>query len=98
MIDNNIILSSNHYNGQLTNLLFKHDNDDITINFGVVTLPFLLKPYLLMPPRVVYETYTFLTFDPTCNNVLQVPIPTTSPTPTKTVTPIPIPSFNPCLV
>jgi hypothetical protein len=99
MIDNNIILSSENYIGQSTNVLFKPDNDDITINFGVVNLPFLFEPYLLIPPREVYGTYTFLTFDPTCNNVLQVPRPTPTstptPTPTKTVTPTPTPTMTP---
>lgn len=99
MIDDSIIISSINYDGELARVLFKPDNDDITINLGIVELPFLFEPFLLTPPREVYGTYTILTFDPECNNILQVPRPTSTPTPTptptKTVTPTPTPTITP---
>ena len=106
MIDNGIIIGSVNYDGELANVLYTPDNDNITINLGIVELPFFFDPSLLSPKREVYGTYTILTFDPNCNNILQVPrptptptptvTPTKTPTPTPTTTPTPTPTRNPC--
>jgi len=109
---NEIIIDSNNYDGELMNIIFKPDNEDIIINLGEHTIPFLFRPYLLIPPKDVYGSYTLTTVpgscDPTCNFVLYVnrptptptPTPTTTKTPTPTVTPTvtPTPSFDPCKV
>jgi len=103
-----ITISSINYDGELATILFKPDNDIVTINLGEVTLPFDFEPSLLIPPREVYGTYTILVEDADCPNILNVyrPTPTVTPTPTNTKTPTPTntktqtstPTFNPCLV
>ncbi len=92
-----ITINSVNYDGEDANILFSPDNDPVTINLGVVTLPFLFNPELLVPPRQVYGTYTIETIENQCVNILRVPRPTPTPTPTKTPTrtPTPTPTITP---
>jgi hypothetical protein len=64
---------------------------------GTVILPYTFNPGLLTPPREVYGTYSILTIEDQCFNLLNVPRPAPSPTPTKTPTrtPTPTPSITP---
>ena len=103
-----ITINSINYDGELANVLFTPDNDNVVINLGDVTLPFVFEPALLNPPREVYGTYTIYTYVNKCTNFLNVPRPTPTPTPTvtptRTQTPTPTPTisptptFNPCKV
>lgn len=107
-MNQSIIIQSVYYDGELAEVLFKPDNDDVVLNFGEITLPFLFEPYILLPPREVYGTYTIKPIESNCPYFLNVPRPTptptptvtptrtTTPTPTSTVTPTP--TFNPCKV
>jgi hypothetical protein len=92
-----ITIQSINFVGETANVLFKPDNDDITINFGDVTLPFVFNASLLTPPREVYGFYTILVENGNCPNVLRVPRPTPTPTPspTQTRTPTPTPTSTP---
>ncbi len=92
-----ITINSVNYDGEDANILFAPDNDPVTINLGIVTLPFLFNPELLVPPRQVYGTYTIETIENQCVNILRVPRPTPTPTPTKTPTrtPTPTPTITP---
>ena len=81
-----ITIQSINFVGETANVLFKPDNDDITINLGDVTLPFVFNASLLTPPREVYGFYTILVENGSCPNILRVPRPTPTPTPTKTPT------------
>jgi hypothetical protein len=92
-----ITIQSVNFVGETANVLFKPDNDDITINLGYVTLPFTFDPSLLVPPREIYGFYTILVENGICANVLNVPrsTPTPTPTPTPTRTPTPTPSVTP---
>jgi len=92
-----IIINSVNYDGEQANVLFTPDNDPTAINLGTVILPYTFNPGLLTPPREVYGTYSILTIENQCFNLLNVPRPTPSPTPTKTPTrtPTPTPSITP---
>jgi hypothetical protein len=108
--NNEIIIVSENYDGKLMNIIYKPDNEDIVINLGENTIPFIFKPNLLIPSRDVYGSYTISTVpggcEPACNFILPVnrPTPTPTPTPTQTKTPTPTPtptvtpsqSFDPC--
>jgi len=103
-----LIIESVNYDGELANIIFTPDNEDISINLGDVVLPFLFEPCNLVPPRERFGFYTILTYNPRCTNFLRVPrttpTPTPTPTPTHTQTPTPTPTmtptptFDPCLV
>ena len=101
MMNQSIIIQSVYYDGELAEVLFKPDNDDVVLNFGEVTLPFLFEPYLLLPPREVYGMYTIKPIEADCPYFLNVPRPTPTPTPTvtptKTPTPTPTPTNTPGL-
>lgn len=103
-----IVINSVFYDGELAEVLFKPDNDDVVLNFGEITLPFLFEPYLLIPVREIYGTYTIKPVSSNCPYFLNVVrptptptptvTPTKTPTPTPTSTPTPTPTFNPCNV
>lgn len=103
-----IIIESVNYDGEIANVIFKPDVENIVINLGDHVLPFTFNPSLLTPPRDVYGTYTILVLGYDCPNFLNVPRPTSTPTPTptssKTPTPTPTPtitptpSYDPCKV
>ena len=107
-----ITINSVNYDGEIANIIFKPDIEDITINLGEQTLPFLFRPYLLTPPRDVYGVYTIIVTlnGVECPNILNVPRPTPTPTPTPTMTSTPTPTMtststptptatlNPCLL
>jgi hypothetical protein len=90
-----ITINSVNYDGEIANIIFKPDIEDITINLGEQILPFLFRPYLLTPPRDVYGVYTIIVkFNGIeCPNILNVPRPT--PTPTPTLTPTSTPTLTP---
>ena len=94
-----ITIQSINFDGEIANILFKPDNDNITINLGDVTLPFIFQPNLLIPEREVYGTYTILILGSDCPNILNVlrpiPTPTITPTNTPTRTPTPTPTPTP---
>jgi hypothetical protein len=97
-----IIIRSVNYDGEVANIIFKPDNDDVVINLGNVTLPFLFQPSLLIPQREIYGTYTILVLNDECPNsdcpnILNVyrPTPTPTPTPTLTKTPTSTPTPTP---
>ena len=103
-----IIINSINYDGEIANIIFTPDVDNVVINLGQQTLPFLFRPYLLTPPRDVYGTYTIVVMvnGIQCPNILNVvrptptptptPTQTSTPTPTPTSTPTPTPTFDPC--
>jgi hypothetical protein len=103
-----IIINSINYDGEIANIIFTPDVDNVVINLGQQTLPFLFRPYLLTPPRDVYGTYTIVVMvnGIQCPNILNVvrptptptptPTQTSTPTPTPTTTPTPTPTFDPC--
>jgi hypothetical protein len=103
---NNILIQSVNHDGEVANILFTPADEEITLNLGDQTLPFLFEPYLLTPPQNVYGTYTILILGTDCPFFLNVPkptptptpsiTPTRTPTPTPTVTPTPTSSPNPC--
>jgi hypothetical protein len=105
-----IIINSINYDGEIANIIFTPDVDNVVINLGQQTLPFLFRPYLLTPPRDVYGTYTIVVTvnGVQCPNLLNVvrPTPTPTPTPTQTSTPTPTvtptvtptSTYNPCNV
>ena len=107
-----IIINSINYDGEIANIIFTPDVDNVVINLGQQTLPFLFRPYLLSPPRDVYGTYTIVVTvnGVQCPNLLNVPRPTPTPTPTltptstptltptQTSTPTPTVTVNPCLL
>lgn len=105
-----IIINSVNYDGEIANIIFTPDVDNVVINLGQQTLPFLFRPYLLTPPRDVYGTYTIVVTinGIQCPNILDVirPTPTPTPTPTQTRTPTPTvtptvtptPTYDPCKV
>jgi hypothetical protein len=92
-----ITIQSVNYSGESANILFKPDNDDVTINIGDVILPYTFNSGALTPPREVYGFYTVLILGADCPNILRVPRPhtTPSPTPTNTATPTPTPTKTP---
>ncbi len=94
-----ILINSVFYDGELAEVLFKPDNDDVVLNFGEITLPFLFEPYLLIPVREIYGTYTIKPVSSNCpyflNVVRPTPTPTPTLTPTKTSTPTPTPTLTP---
>lgn len=103
-----IEIKSIFYDGELAEVLFKPDNDDVVLNFSEITLPFLFEPNLLFPPREVYGSYTIKPVTSNCpyflNVVRPTPTPTPTPTQTKTLTPTqtptltPTPSIDPCKI
>ena len=92
-----IVINSVFYDGELAEVLFKPDNDDVVLNFGEITLPFLFEPYLLIPVREIYGTYTIKPVSSNCPYFLNVvrPTPTPTPTPTLTSTPTNTPTPTP---
>ena len=62
----NILINSVFYDGELAEVLFKPDNDDVVLNFDEITLPFLFEPNLLYPPREIYGTYTIKPVSSNC--------------------------------
>jgi hypothetical protein len=94
-----ITINSINYDGEIANIIFTPDVDNVVINLGQQTLPFLFRPYLLTPPRDVYGTYTIVVMvnGIQCPNILNVvrPTPTPTPTPTQTSTPTPTPTTSP---
>ena len=97
-----IIIQSVNYDGEVANIIFKPDNDNVVINLGDVTLPCTFNPSLLIPPREIYGTYTILVLndqclDSDCPYILNVvrPTPTPTPTPTLTSTPTNTPTPTP---
>lgn len=107
-MNQNILINSVFYDGELAEVLFKPDNDDVVLNFDEITLPFLFEPNLLYPPREIYGTYTIKPVSSNCpyflNVVRPTPTPTPTVTPTRTPTPTPTstvtptPTFDPCKV
>jgi len=111
-MSNTIVISSVNYDGESANILFKPDNDNVTINlnkeFGQIILPYTFDPSTLIPPRDVFGTYTILVSNSTCPNIMNVVRPTPTQTPTNTITPsitktptkTPTPTItpNPCLI
>lgn len=95
MVDQSITINSINYDGEEAQVVFTPDNDPVTINLGVVTLPFVFEPFLLVPPREVYGSYTIYTLADKCTNFLVVPRPTPTPTPTNTPTRTPTPTPTP---
>ena len=98
-MNQSILIQSVYYDGEIAEVLFKPDNDDVVLNFGEVSLPFLFEPYLLLPPREIYGTYTIKPIEASCPYFLNVPRPTPTPTPTvtptTTSTPTPTPTVTP---
>jgi len=92
-----IIIRSINYDGEIANIIFTPDVDNVVINLGQQTLPFLFRPYLLTPPRDVYGTYTIVVTvnGIQCPNLLNVVRPTPTPTPTPTQTSTPTPTITP---
>jgi len=93
-MSNSIIIKSINYDGEVANIIFKPDNDNVVINLGDVTLPCTFNPSLLIPPREIYGTYTILVLndqclDSDCPYILNVVRPTPTPTPTQTLTSTP---------
>jgi hypothetical protein len=90
-----ITIKSINYDGEIANIIFTPDVDNVVINLGEQTLPFLFRPYLLTPPRDVYGVYTIVVIvnGIECPNILNVPRPT--PTPTPTLTPTSTPTLTP---
>jgi hypothetical protein len=101
-----ITIESINFIGESVTVLFKPDNDLVTINLGPITLPFIFFPSSLIPPREVYGTYTILVDENKCVNILNVPrvtpTPTPTVTPTRTQTPTPTntptTTLDPCKV
>jgi hypothetical protein len=94
-----ITIESINFSGESVTVLFKPDNDLVTINLEQVTLPFIFFPGTLNPPREIYGTYTILVNGSKCVNILNVPrvtpTPTPTVTPTRTQTPTPTPTNTP---
>jgi hypothetical protein len=92
-----IIIRSINYDGEIANIIFTPDVDNVVINLGQQTLPFLFRPYLLTPPIDVYGVYTIVVIvnGIECPNILNVVRPTPTPTPTQTRTPTPTPTSTP---
>ena len=90
----NILINSVFYDGELAEVLFKPDNDDVVLNFDEITLPFLFEPNLLYPPREIYGTYTIKPVSSNCPYFLNVVRPTPTPTPTVTPTRTPTPTIS----
>lgn len=95
MVDQSITINSINYDGEEAQVVFTPENDPVTINLGIVTLPFVFEPFLLVPPREVYGSYTIYTLTDKCTNFLVVPRPTPTPTPTNTPTKTPTPTPTP---
>jgi len=91
-----ITIQSINYSGEVANIIFKPADEETVINLGNQVLPFIFQPYLLIPPRTVYGSYTILVENADCPKILNVPKPTPTPTPTptltKTLTPTPTPT------
>jgi hypothetical protein len=70
-----ITIQSVNYSGENVSILFKPDNDDVTIKLTDGTLPYTFNSGVLIPPREVYGFYTVLITDSDCPNILKVPRP-----------------------
>ncbi len=57
-----ITISSINFSGEVANIIFKPDNDNVVINLGNQVLPYTFNSSLLVPPRDVYGTYTIYTW------------------------------------
>ena len=92
-----ITIESVNYSGENVSILFKPDNDDVTIKLTDGTLPYTFNSGALIPPREVYGFYTVLILSTGYPNILNVPRPhvTPSPTPTNTAAPTPTPTKTP---
>lgn len=99
-------IKSVYYDGELAEVLFKPENENLVINLGEINLPFIFNPSLLVPPRTIYGTYTILVKNSNCPYFLTIPrntptptptlTQTKTPTPTPTITPTPTSTYNPC--
>jgi hypothetical protein len=92
-----ITINSITYDGEYASILFNPQDTDITINLGLVQLPFTFNAGLLNPPREIYGNYTILIQGSDCSKIMKVPAPTPTPTPTNTPTrtPTPTPTATP---
>ena len=94
-----IVIQSVNFSGESASVVFTPYGTNISINLGVVILPYIFEPYLLTPPYDVYGTYSILVVNGDCPIYLTVPPPTPSPTPTltptRTSTPTPTPTITP---
>ena len=94
-----IVIQSVNFLGESASVVFTPYGTNISINLGVVILPYVFEPYLLTPPYDVYGTYSILVVNGDCPIYLTVPPPTPSPTPTltptRTSTPTPTPTITP---
>jgi hypothetical protein len=88
-----VIISSEKFDGEICNVLFKPSNNNVVINLGDVILPLTFEPFLLTPPQEIYGDYTITVLEDNCVYYLNIPNPT--PTPTPTVTPTPTPTVTP---
>lgn len=70
-----IKIESVNFSGENANVLFKPDNDDVTINLDVVTIPHTFDLSTLNPPREIYGFYTILVLNGNCPNIIEVPRP-----------------------
>jgi len=103
-----IVISSINHDGESATILFKPDNDNVTVNIGQVVLPYTFNPTTLTPQRSVYGVYTILVAGSNCPNIMNVIRPTPTPTPTLTITPTitstptntpsPTITLNPCFI
>jgi len=102
-----LTINSINYSGESANILFKPDNDNVTINLGIQTLPYSFDPSLLTPQREIFGFYTVLLISGNCPTYLNIPrttptptpttSPTRTPTPTLTATPTPTPTRTTCV-
>ena len=90
-----VIISSEKFDGEICNVLFKPSNNNVVINLGDVILPLTFEPFLLTPPQEIYGDYTINVLENNCVYYLNIPNPTPTPTPTPTVTPTPTPTVTP---
>ena len=90
-----IIISSNNFNGELVNILFKPDNQNIVINLGDVNIPYSFDTTGIIPPCDVYGTYTILVKSSECSFTMDAIRPTPTPTPTPSITPTTTPTMTP---
>lgn len=102
-----ITIESINFSGEQATIVFIPDTTPISINLGLVTLPYTFTASTLNPPREVYGRY-IITTNGDCQNTIVVPrptptptptlTPTKTPTPTPTITPTITPTFDPCKV
>lgn len=100
-MEESIIIASINYSGEVANIIFRPDVENILIDLGNQTLPYTFNSYLLNPPRYVYGDYTITMVSGGCVYFLTIvrpsptPTPTLSVTPTMTVTPSQTPTLTP---